>query len=45
MKHALNLNVCCKVTLTHHKSFVFNSAAMLANEAKWAFAHGHLLST
>jgi len=23
---------------------VFNSAAMLANKAKWAFAHGHLPS-
>ena len=44
VKHALNLNVCCKVTLAQHKSFVFNSAAMLANKAKWAIAHDHLPS-
>jgi hypothetical protein len=44
VKHALKLNVGSKVTLAQHKPFVFYSATMLANKAKWAFAHDHLPS-
>ena len=44
VKHALKLNVSCKMTLAQHKPFVFYSAAMFANKAKWAFAHDHLPS-